>query len=443
MPEIITLISCLSLYLTVTQMRHLSRIIEAMLCISGQVTMLGLSRWSLAGGSYRTVQRGYNQAYPWSALHWEMVKAQGVQADKVYLLAADDVVVSKAGKATHGVGRFYSSLAQRCIGSVAFLSVALLDVAERQAYPLQVVQHLPKPAEANGDIAPEPGMKRRRGRPPGSKNHALTVPVLSAELTQLQHTLSEVRQRISPTLKVEHVALDGAFGTYAATYAVQHSGFHIISKLRQNAALYASFNGPKPPRGPMPRYGAKLDYRALPEAGLCATTTEAHLRTQLYHAHLWHKDFPDLLNIAILVKTHLLTGKRAHVVLFSTDLTLSPDQLVDYYRLRFQIEFTFRDAKQHWGLEDFMNIEAKPVTNAVNLAFFMVNLSALLIRTQRQHTPNFSILDLKAQFRAQRYLRETILLLPFPPDPDLIERLWLKLSALGGIHTRSDLDDAA
>jgi putative transposase len=443
MPEIITLLSCLSLYLSATEMRHLHRIVEAILCISGQVTMLGLSRWSRGGGSYRTLQRGYNQAYPWSAIHWEMVKAQGVQADKVYILAADDVVVSKAGKATHGVGRFYSSLAQRCIGSVAFLSVALLDVAERQAYPLQVIQHLPKPAEASEVSPAEVGAKRGRGRPKGSKNHALTAPVLNAELTQLQDVLHEVHQRICPTLAVEHVALDGAFGTYAATYAVQQSGFHIISKLRQNAALYLPFTGPKPPRGPTPRYGAKLDYRALPESLLCHTTTEAHLCTQLYQAHLWHKDFPDLLNIAILVKTHLLTGKRAHVILFSTDLTLSPDQLVNYYRLRFQIEFNFRDAKQHWGLEDFMNIEARPVTNAVNLAFFMVNLSTLLIRSQRQHTPHFGILDLKAHFRARRYLHETILLLPCPPDPDLIQCLWLKLAALGAIHTRSDLADAA
>jgi putative transposase len=29
---------------------------------------------------------------------------------------------------------------------------------------------------------------------------------------------------------------------------------------------------------------------------------------------------------------------------------------VDYYSLRFQIEFNFRDAKQYWGLEDFMNM---------------------------------------------------------------------------------------
>jgi putative transposase len=43
------------------------------------------------------------------------------------------------------------------------------------------------------------------------------------------------------------------------------------------------------------------------------------------------------------------------------------------------IEFNFRDAKQFWGLEDFMNIGQTAVTNAANLAFFMVNLSHHLL----------------------------------------------------------------
>ena len=37
---------------------------------------------------------------------------------------------------------------------------------------------------------------------------------------------------------------------------------------------------------------------------------------------------------------------------------------LDYYKLRFQIEFNFRDAKQFWGLEDFMNLSQTAVTNA-------------------------------------------------------------------------------
>ena len=57
--------------------------------------------------------------------------------------------------------------------------------------------------------------------------------------------------------------------------------------------------------------------------------------------------------------------------------------MIDYYRLRFQLEFNFRDAKQYWGLEDFMSVKERPVYNSANLAMFMVNVSQALIRPMR------------------------------------------------------------
>jgi hypothetical protein len=54
--------------------------------------------------------------------------------------------------------------------------------------------------------------------------------------------------------------------------------------------------------------------------------------------------------------------------------------LIEYYQLRFQIEFNFRDAKQYWGLEDFMNISRNAVYNVANLAIFMVNISLALLQ---------------------------------------------------------------
>ena len=40
------------------------------------------------------------------------------------------------------------------------------------------------------------------------------------------------------------------------------------------------------------------------------------------------------------------------VLLYSTDLDLAPERLFRFYDARFQIEFAFRDAKQHLGLND-------------------------------------------------------------------------------------------
>jgi putative transposase len=417
-------------YLSSTALRQLQHVLSALLCSTNRVTTLGLSRWTERGGSYRTLQRWYQTSVDWTTLHWALVRVHLLDTDGVYLLAGDDVVVNKAGKTTYGLGRFYSSLAQRPVPGVAFLAVALIDVNQRRSYPLHIEQHLPAPPLSD---PPLPTPRRPPGRPKGSKNHVKAAPPLTPELTLLQRTLQSVTTRIAP-LRVRHLVLDGFFGTYPATFAVQSSGLHLISKLRHNAALHLPYSGPPPLRGPTPRYGDKLNYGNLPAEALCQTVTEKEVRTDTYHLTALHHDFPMPLNVVILVKTHLRTHQRAHVSLFSTDGELSATQVVDYYGLRFQIEFNFRDAKQYWGLEDFMNVTPTAVTNAVNLAFFMVNVSAVLLHPHRQQQPDFSVLDLKTRWRAHRYLHETIKLLPHPPDDDLISRIWHKLTRLGGIR---------
>jgi hypothetical protein len=124
---------------------------------------------------------------------------------------------------------------------------------------------------------------------------------------------------------------------------------HLISKLRHDAALYFRYGGSQKRR----KYGDKLDYTNIPDPYLKESTVAEGILTKTYQAIMLHKEFAQPLNVVIIVKINLKTGKRAHVVLFSSDLDLTYDQVVQFYALRFQIEFNFRDAKQHWGLEDW------------------------------------------------------------------------------------------
>jgi putative transposase len=94
----------------------------------------------------------------------------------------------------------------------------------------------------------------------------------------------------------------------------------------------------------------------------------------------------------------------------------------------------FRDAKQFWGLEDFMNLSETAVANAANLAFFMVNLSHHQLLDFRQHNPGSGIIDLKAHYRGFRYVREMLKMLPEIPEPILLTQIFAKLTALGRIH---------
>ena len=177
-----------------------------------------------------------------------------------------------------------------------------------------------------------------------------------------------------------------------------------------------------------------MDDDHLPAQYLKETTVERHIETRLYQMHVLHKEFAQPLNVVIIAKTNLRTQAHAHVVLFSSDLALAYAPLVDYDGLRFQIEFNFRDAKQYWGLEDFMNVTPTGVTNAANLSLFMVNVAYRLRADIHGREPDYSVLDLKADCRGSKYVEEMLQMLPEKPEPILLRQMLNKVACLGRIH---------
>ena len=441
MPDILALLLCLQPCLPATTVRHLSRIALALLAMTGRVTMLGISRWTGAGGSYRTVQRFFATAIPWAQVLWVFFRQHLFHTDDVYLLAGDEVVVTKAGKHTYGLDRFFSSVYQHPVPGLAFFSLALVSTTERRAFPIRLDQVVRTDAEKAASkakaAAPKTkaaAPKRKPGRPKGSTNKPKADVTLSPELQRIQTLVCDLLQLIAGWLSLTYLVLDGHFGNRATFHMAQLCGLQLISKLRFDAALYEPYAGPYQGRGPRRKYGAKLDYAALPIKYLQHTTVEGPLETRIYQAALLHKEFPQPLNVVIIEKINHGTHKHGHVILFTSDLALPYDKLIDYYSLRFQIEFTFRDAKQYWGLEDFMNVKDTAVTNAANLALFMVNLVEVLLRDVRHRDPAWSVLDLKAYCRGYTYVRETIKLLPEPPEEYIIAQLFRHVAKLGRIH---------
>ena len=84
--EIIPLLMCLAPHLSTTTLRQLRHVIYALLCTADRVTMLGLSRWSEQGGSYRTVQRLYHTPINWCLVHWSLLQTHLLRSDRtVYI----------------------------------------------------------------------------------------------------------------------------------------------------------------------------------------------------------------------------------------------------------------------------------------------------------------------------------------------------------------------
>lgn len=412
--------------------------------------MLGLSRWTGAGGSYRTIQRFYTTVIPWTQVFWQLFRERLLQKDSVYILAGDECVVSKAGKKTHGLDYFFAGLQQKVIPSLSFFVLSLVSVEQHRSYPISVEQTIRSVEEKAASQAKKVAQKakarepkRKPGRPKGSKNKPKAEIVLNSEFLRIQTMLKALLQLIRPLLQPVYLALDGHFGNYPAFLMVQQCGLQLISKLRCDADLCFPFSGEYKGSGPHPKYGERVDYQHIPDPYLKSTTLEKGIQTCVYQAQLLHPDFPGALNVVVLVKTNLTTLAWAHVILFSSDLALSAEQMITYYGLRFQLEFNFRDAKQFWGLEDFMNIEETAVTNAANLSLFMVNVAQLLMSEFRQTNPHFSVLDLKAYYRGCKHATEPIKMLPQKPDPILIAQLFQQITALGSVHRRKSTVSSA
>ncbi len=340
--------------------------------------MLEISRWIEAGGSYRTIQRLYHTPLLWLQIQWIFFVSQLQKPNDEYIAAGDEVVFGKAGK-------------------------------ERQSYPIQAVQMV-KEKEANKKKVKKKAVKKEKrsvGRPKGSKNKKSEKPTLSPELL-----------RIQPVLQVFLAILKGVL----ATVSGDGRSFWKLSKCVDGG------------RDARPKYDDKVDVRKMKKKYLKSDKTEDGIRTQIYQAVLLNKGFAFSLNVVVILKTNFSTHKQAHVILFSTDLNLSYEKLFDYYTLRFQIEFNFRDAKQYLGLDDFMNVKEEAVTNAAHLSFLMVNFSSVLLRRYREHNPEFSVLDLKSHYRGCRYASETIKLLPQKPDTILLAEIFQQIAWLGMVH---------
>ena len=456
MLSILPLLLALTPSLSKTQCRQLAHIAAGMLSMSGRITQRGISRWTLPGGSYRTIQRFFQSVVDWPWVSFCFFARFCLDREGVYLLAGDESVITKSGKHTHGVDRFFASLFDKAVPAIALFSLALIDVKSRQAYSLsnaqivrstqekaatalrkaqaQRLKHQRKQRSAQKSTELPQIPPKRQGRPKGSKNKDKDQVVLNPELGRILVQAQQLLMRLHKKVKLTYFVLDGHFGNHCAAAMVRQLGLHIITKMRSDTGLYLELTAQQKREHPHQKYGDKIDYQNLPQHLLRSCTSEGDYETRLYQVQCWHKEFSHLINVTILVRRHVLTHQRGHILLMSTDLELAAEQMLDYYGLRFQIEFSFRDAKQHFGLEDFMAVTPSAVANGIGLSMFMGLLSTYLLKDFATKHPGAGILDLKSACRGRHYLHVFIKMLPDRPDAIIYERLLDRITQMGSIH---------
>jgi putative transposase len=440
-----------------TKLSYLAALSKGYWSHTGKFSLTNLHRWVFGPGSgLRSIERFFAATHDWGLSSVELIdgfltRLSGSFSGLLghWALATDETVGKKAGHATHGIGFHYSSKDSKVVKSVAALNLSLLHVGTKLCLPACQQQLLFSTAEgskkpkkqltkvAAGAPATAP---KKAGRPKGSKNKpkqavtpAYTFEVLDRVLGSFFKLFA---QFLSKAIQIKYLIGDGGFGNNTVANIAAAQNLYLISKLQYNAALYFPFAGEYCGKGRPKEFGDKIDYKNLPPSALVKDQTIDGVTYLAYHfKKMLHKSFDMPLNVVMLVKK---TGDKTSrpTILFSTDLDASADTIVNYYQARFQIEFNFRDARQFFGLSHFKNINAKQVQNAIGFAFFMVTLSNILIFEIKAKHPNcnISIQDLKAFFRAEKYLNELLNTPEIKSGTFLSQYPNLKIPIIGAIN---------
>ena len=117
----------------------------------------------------------------------------------------------------------------------------------------------------------------------------------------------------------------------------------------------------------------------------------------------------------VVAVKYVYADRMGTALLFSTDLTLDALKIFSYYKARFQIEFVFRDAKQHLGLSDCQSRDKESLHFHYNTCFAALNLvkiQDLFDRTVDEKNKPFSMASHKARYH----------------NESLIDRFFLKLA---------------
>jgi hypothetical protein len=89
--------------------------------------------------------------------------------------------------------------------------------------------------------------------------------------------------------------------------------------------------------------------------------------------------------------------KNSYKLFFCTDIKMEAALILKYYQSRFQIEFLYRDAKQHTGLTDCQARSEKKLDFHFNIALSAINIAKVVhwLALPKEQRKAFSMNDIK------------------------------------------------
>ena len=317
------------------QRKFVTHLFGLLLMLPGHATFRNMSRYSPY--HERTFARWYDTNLDWVALNKAAI-IEIVPADHEQALIIDASFVSKSGKHTYGLDRFWNGSHSRAEKGLEISALAWLDLTEKCAYGLSVEQTPPSPEPSASESSASES----------SASESSASDISAPETTRMDVYLDQLRRVVKAhdLTWLRYLLMDGAYSKQNFVDGVRDLGLHPIGKLRADANMRYLYQGPKRPGPGRPKtYDGKVDWSDLSRFERLDTEDEDIV---LYHQVLNHVQLKRNLQVVVVVHTQ----RKRYAVLFSTDVDLDALKLYRYYKARFQIEFLFRDAKQFTGLSD-------------------------------------------------------------------------------------------
>jgi Transposase DDE domain len=206
----------------------------------------------------------------------------------------------------------------------------------------------------------------------------------------------------------KYIVFDAFFSKKEFVYTICKEGFVLISRLQKNSFLRYSYTGEqKKQRGPKKKFGEKVDLKKLSMEHF--TLMEGSDNERIYegvvhvrHLKIWCK--------AVVIQTLEDKEVTKTKVYFSTDITMEGRKVYEYYKLRFQIEFLFRDAKGFLGLEQCQSRRMEALNFHYNACFSTLNIAKAthLLSVPKEDRKPFSMADIKTKYSNEFLLDKLI-----------------------------------
>jgi hypothetical protein len=335
------------------QRRFLSELFRTVFALQGRATFINRARFSSFGE--QTFRRWFARSFNWVAFNLSVLRLRAHPSEH-FIGVFDASFLPKSGKRTWGLDRFFSSTTKRTQKGLEVSLLGLVSTQSRETFVLDATQTPP------GLSAAEPS------------SHA----PIAHRYSRIDFYLEQITDCLDALPEVRHWVGDGYYAKRKVFDALRSRDRHLITKLRPDADLrHLALAQIHKKVGRPRRYAGKVrfsDFDAIDspfsEEGCLEDLPHVRLYSELVHSVHFDRD----LRLVVLHNER----DGGYLVLASTDLEQAAEEIVMYYRLRYQIEFAIRDAKQFTGLTQCQARDEAKLDFHLNLSMAAVNLGRLL-----------------------------------------------------------------